>query len=90
MSGINHESMSHTHDLKIRPEYFEAIVRGDKTFEVRFNDRNYQEHDILHLREHDGENYTGRELSAEVTYLLDNPGYCKEGFVIMSIKGIEE
>ena len=28
MSGINHESMSHTHDLKIRPEYFEAIVRG--------------------------------------------------------------
>lgn len=90
MSGINHESMSHTHDLKIRPEYFEAIVRGDKTFEVRFNDRNYQEHDILHLQEHDGENYTGRELSAEVTYLLDNPGYCKEGFVIMSIKGIEE
>ena len=73
--------MSHTHDLKIRLEYFEAIVHGDKTFEVRFNDRNYKKHDILHLQEHDGENYTGRELSVEVTCLLDNPGYCKEGYV---------
>lgn len=73
-------------DLKIRPEYFKAIVHGDKTFEVRFNDWNYQEYYILYLREHDGENYTGRELSAEVTYLFDNHGYCKEGFVILSIK----
>ena len=59
-----------THELKIRPEFFEAIVRGDKTFEVRYNDRNYQLHDILVLQEHDGENYTGRVIKAEVTYLL--------------------
>lgn len=77
-----------THNLKIRPEYFEAIERGDKTFEVRYNDRNYQTHDILVLQEHDGENYTGREIAAKVSYLLDNPGYCKEGYVIMSIKKI--
>ena len=79
-----------THELKIRPEYFEAIVRGDKTFEVRYNDRNYQLHDILELQEHDGENYTGRIIKAEVTYLLDHPGYCKEGYVIMAIKIIEQ
>ncbi|MBR0299967.1 MAG: DUF3850 domain-containing protein [Bacteroidales bacterium] len=75
-----------THELKIRPEYFEAIVKGDKTFEVRYNDRNYQLHDILVLQEHNGENYTGRIIKEEVTYLLDNPGYCKDGYVIMAIK----
>ena len=38
------------HYIKILPEYFKAIESGEKTFEVRFNDRNYQVHDILHLR----------------------------------------
>lgn len=75
-----------THDLKIRPEYFEAIIRGDKTFEVRFNDRNYQVDDILHLKEYDGNAYTGRELIAKVAYLLDKPSYCKDGLVIMARK----
>lgn len=28
------------HELKIIPEYFEAIVKGEKNFEVRLNDRN--------------------------------------------------
>ena len=29
------------HDLRILPEYFEAIERGEKNYEVRFNDRNF-------------------------------------------------
>ena len=74
------------HYIKIMPEYFKAIESGEKTFEVRFNDRNYQVHDILHLQEWNDGEYTGREMEMEVTWLLDNPDYCKEGFVIMSIK----
>ena len=77
------------HDLKILPEYFEAIVKGEKNFEVRFNDRNFAKGDILLLREHDGNSYTGRQITTEVTYLLDNPAYCKEGYVIMAIKKLE-
>ena len=77
------------HDLKILPEYFEAIVKGEKNFEVRFNDRNFAMGDILLLREHDGNRYTGRQITTEVTYLLDNPDYCKEGYVIMAIKKLE-
>ena len=65
---------------------FNAIERGDKTFEVRYNDRNYQPHDILVLQEHNGENYTEREITVEVTYLLDNPNYCKDGYVVLAIK----
>ena len=76
------------HDLKIKPEYFSAIASGEKTFEVRYNDRNYKVHDILRLREHDNGEYTGREIEAEVTYLLDDKASCKEGYVVMAIKTI--
>lgn len=74
------------HFIKILPEYYNAIDSGEKSFEVRYNDRNYQVHDILHLQEWLDGNYTGREMAVEVTYLLDNPTYCKEGYVIMAIK----
>lgn len=76
------------HELKIMPEYFRAIVEGEKTFEVRFNDRNFAKGDLLILREHDGNGYTGRTRTVEVTYLLDDPNYCKKGYVIMAIKNV--
>jgi len=74
------------HYLKIKPKYFRAIAGGRKNFEVRFNDRNYQEYDMLHLQEYAGDEYTGRYINAEVTYLLDDPDFCKEGFVVMALK----
>lgn len=74
------------HELKILPEYFRAVVSGEKTFEVRFNDRNFKKGDILHLKEWTPDGYTGRRIDADVTYVLDSPDYCKEGYVIMSIK----
>lgn len=76
------------HTLKITPEYYRAIERGDKTFEVRKNDRDFQVYDILELKEFFGGEYSGRYIRAEVTYILDNPEYCKEGYVIMGIKVI--
>ena len=76
------------HYIKILPKYFDAIESGAKSFEVRYNDRNYQVHDILHLQEWIDGNYSGREMSVEVTYLLDEPAYCKEGFVIMAVRMI--
>lgn len=76
------------HYLKIIPEYYRAIEKGEKSFEVRFNDRNFQKYDILHLKEWCGGEYTGRVIDCEVTYVLDNPDFCKEGFVVMSIRVI--
>lgn len=76
------------HYLKIKPEYYQAIERGEKTFEVRFNDRDYKKYDVLHLQEWCGGEYTGREIIADVSYLLDDPDYCKEGFVIMGLTNI--
>ena len=75
------------HYLKILPQYYMAVENGTKTFEVRFNDREYKVGDILHLQEFvPPETYTGRELYREVTYVLDDEAYCKEGFVVMGFK----
>lgn len=77
------------HYLKILPEYYRAIERGQKNFEVRFNDRNFKVWDVLHLQECINGEYTGREILADVPYILDDPAYCKEGYVIMALANIE-
>lgn len=85
-----------THELKTDPEVFQAVVDLTKSFEIRLNDRDYQEGDVLILKEtkHTGEEmkagapleYTGDEERACVTYILRGPIYgLAEGWVIMSI-----
>ena len=72
--------------LKILPEYYEAVKCGDKTFEVRLNDRDYQVNDVLHLQEFNNGEYTGRELVKVISYLLNDTAYCKEGYVVLALK----
>ena len=75
-----------THELKIMPEYFEAVALGNKTFEVRKDDRKYNVGDTLVLQEYSGHSLTGREITAMVTYILRDRNYCKDGFCILGIK----
>lgn len=76
------------HYLKTVQPYFGAQERGEKPFEVRRNDRAFLVGDILHLQEFtQPDTYTGRELLREVTCILNDPEYCKEGFVVMGTKG---
>ena len=42
-----------THDLKIWPEHFRAVASGEKTVELRTDDRGYEVGDELLLREYD-------------------------------------
>ena len=75
------------HELKILPEYYDAVRFGDKRFEIRKNDRDYHTGDILRLKEWDGKQYTGEELDAVVRYIyhgIDEYGLA-EGYCIMSI-----
>jgi len=61
------------HNLKVLPEYFDALVDGRKPFEVRKNDRDFTVGDVLRLREWAPVGgYSGRELSRRVTYVLAN------------------
>ena len=77
-----------THELKILPQYFEAVKYGAKTFELRKNDRGFQVGDFLKLKECTSKNFTGRELLVEVTYVLtDTPTFgLKNGFAVLGIK----
>lgn len=76
------------HELKILPEFFEAVTSGRKQFEIRKNDRDFKIGDILHLREWNGENYTGDSYKAEITYITHYAQ--KDGYVVLGIRGVEE
>ena len=90
------------HELKTWGQYFQAIVSGEKTFELRKNDRDFQVGDKLLLKEYNllgithvtqemkGE-YTGAEQMVEVTYILKhepmkNNFGIERGYCVMGIK----
>ena len=79
------------HALKTLPEYFNPVIEGKKGFEVRKNDRPFQEGDLLALNEWDAktEQYTGRSCLVYIDYILNDEAYCKEGYVILGIKPCE-
>lgn len=58
-------------EKKVWPEYFQEIIEGNKTFELRLNDFEINTGDILVLKEWNPETkeYTGRELEKEVGYV---------------------
>lgn len=62
-----------THELKTWPMYFSKVASGQKTFEVRNNDRNFKEGDFVILKEFDFEtkSYSGREMTFKIGYVLD-------------------
>jgi hypothetical protein len=71
------------HYLKTETEYFQAIERGEKKFELRKNDRDFKVYDMLHLQETVNGEYTKRELPPfEIKYVLTggkyglDPDYC--------------
>lgn len=64
-----------THELKCWPEFFEAILSGEKTFDVRKGeDRTYRIGDYLWLREYkpdgDAVGYTSRYVYKEICYIM--------------------
>ena len=55
------------HELKIYPMHFNDILKNNKNFEVRKDDRLYEVGDYLYLREYlPADEYTGKEILAKV------------------------
>ncbi|MCA9353185.1 DUF3850 domain-containing protein [Patescibacteria group bacterium] len=75
---------------KVWPEYFQEILDGKKTFELRLNDFEVNEGDTLVLKEWDPktECYTGRELKRTVGYV--GRWHLNDLTVFWSQKDIEE
>jgi uncharacterized protein DUF3850 len=82
-----------THSLKTWPAFFDDMLSGKKSFEVRRNDRDFHEGDMLLLEEwipdQDGTSgaYGERKASFVVTYVLRGPILgIKEGWVVMGTR----
>lgn len=77
------------HELKTWSEYFEEVLIGDKTFEIRKNDREFKKGDTLILKEWNNfdEIFTGRELIRTVTYVFEGGSFgLSKDFVVMAIQ----
>ena len=59
-------------EKKIWPKFFQKILNGDKTFELRLADWECKPGDVLVLKEWDPETkkYTGRVVEKKVTYVV--------------------
>ena len=82
-----------THNIKCWPGPFQAMEAGDKTFEYRLNDRDYEVGDILNIMEWNPEanegqgNFTNRELKRIVTYMLRGGKFgLPKRYVVMAVR----
>ncbi len=76
------------HELKIDPKYYVAVLAGEKRFELRKDDRNYEVGDLLVLKEFKDGEYTGRTIKYKpIKYILrDCPEHgLKEGYCILGL-----
>ena len=78
--------MQKYHDLKILAEYARPKLDGNKPFEIRQNDRNYEVGDIIHYKVIDDEKLNEFFLMKffKITYITDYKQQC--GFVVFGEK----
>jgi len=77
------------HELKTWPEPFQAVWEGRKLHEIRTNDRDFRERDVLNLREFDPstQTYSGRQKLMRVTFITLGGSWGLPGrLCVMSVK----
>ncbi len=78
--------MSKTHYIKILPEYFEKVIKGNKKAELRRNDRDYKIGDKVILKEYSEGSYTGRYAKVKITHLIESFEGLDPDFVVFSFE----
>ncbi len=76
------------HRIKCWPKYFQPLQIGQKTFEVRINDRDYQVGDSLDIREWSPitESYTERYVVKLITYMIQGVCGLPENVCVMQLR----
>lgn len=78
-----------THKIKLREEYADAVLSGDKSFEVRYNDRGYQKGDEIIFQVVDGAGislpHRINHVVFEITYVMHGWGL-KEDWCVFAIR----
>lgn len=84
--------MNKTHNLKIRKDFADAVFGGEKTFEIRENDRGFQKGDIIIFNVIDDLflpcDHPLNSVGYEITYVLNGWGL-KENYVVLAIKPVK-
>ncbi len=81
-----------THELKTWPSFYDAVLSGKKTFEVRKHDRNFKVGDILLLNKWDNSTneYMGSQTACSITYILEGGQFgIEKGYCVMGLKPIK-
>ena len=78
------------HKIKIRREYAAPVYEGEKTFEVRINDRDYKVGDYVRFQvvDNDGMTFIDHPLNNKeyvITYVLKN-FFVESDWVVFSIR----
>lgn len=74
------------HEIKIAAMYYEDVVSGKKSFELRKNDRGYKQGDKLIMLEFKDGKHTGRIVNADIVYMLEDYTGLAEGYCILGIQ----
>lgn len=83
-----------THKLKLHINFCDEVLSGTKTFEIRYNDREFQNGDLITFFPWDPENNKVLSESHEITnhtyrikYILNGWGL-KKGYVALAIEDV--
>lgn len=89
------ELLKAKHEIKLASGFLQDIVSGKKAFEIRKDDRDYQEGDFVLMKELSViGGYSGNEVLVRIKYILRgmdairygcNKGYCVWGFDIIAL-----
>jgi len=74
------------HYLKTETEFYQAVENEEKKFELRKNDRDFKEYDMIYLEEVVNGIKTGRSLEGkEIKYIFKGGLYgLQEGYCIIN------
>lgn len=77
------------HKLKTLKPFFNDVLSGIKSFEVRRYDKDFKIGDILFLSELENKNlYSGRSVAVRITYIMTDSEYVKKDLCILGIEKI--
>ena len=83
-----------THEIKLQKEYAQAVYLGEKTFEVRNNDRGYQKGDLISFKVMDGAlrdpTHPLNDMTFKITYVLGSFVGLAPNYVAFAIRDTTE
>lgn len=84
------------HEIKIEEQFADAVLSGEKTFEIRYNDRGYNKGDVVRFIVEDSRRIIPCPITTHplhgaeyrITYVLSGWGL-KDNFVCLGIRPID-